>query len=163
MTDWFESLDARERLIVASGAVFVVLALIYALAWAPLDKKHAERRTEVDIWQRAIAELRPLRVQPASGQQAGSAPANNSRQTPITIVDQTLRSRGLDSYRRGSKPISSNGIMVDFEDVAFDELILWLGDLSEQYGMHVQIASFSTNSQMAFGRTNASVTLERAL
>ncbi len=163
MKEWFESLEARERLFVTAGAVIVVLALVYGLAWAPMDKKHTALKAEVAIWQRSIAELRPLRVTGTGAAQPNATPITASLQTPITIVDQTLRSRGLDRYRRRSQPTTSNGIRITFEDVAFDELVLWLGDLSEQYEMHVQIASFSTSAQAARGRTNATVTLERAL
>ena len=163
MKDWFESLEARERVFVSAGSAIVVLALIYGLIWAPLDKKHAALRTDVENWQRSIAELRPLRVTGTSNAQPSVTLIIASQQTPITIVDQTLRSRGLDRYRRRSQPTASNGIRISFEDVAFDELVLWLGDLSEQYEMHVQIASFSTDAQAAPGRTNATITLERAL
>lgn len=161
MSDWFESLEARERLFVTAGAIIVGLALIYGLFWAPLDKKHAALRADVEILQRSIAELRPLRMAPANGAQ--SRLTTGGQQTPIVIVDQTLRSRGLDKYRRRSQPISSNGIRVEFEDVAFDELVLWLGDLSDQHALHVKGASFSTGAQAPPGRTNATVTLERGL
>ena len=163
MKDWFESLEERERVFVLAGSVIVVLALVYGLAWAPLDKKHAALRADVENWQRSIAELRPLRVTGTSSAEPSVTPIAASLQTPITIVDQTLRSRGLDIYRRRSQPAGSNGIRITFEDVAFDELVMWLGDLSEQYEMHVQIASFSTDAQAEPGRTNATVTLERAL
>lgn len=163
MKDWFESLQARERVFVSAGSAIVVLALIYGLIWAPLDKKHAVLRADVENWQRSIAELRPLRVTGTSNAQPSVTPITASQQTPITIVDQTLRSRDLDRYRRRSQPTASNGIRISFEDVVFDELVLWLGDLSEQYEMHVQIASFSTDAQAAPGRTNATITLERAL
>ena len=89
--------------------------------------------------------------------------AINSQQAPIIIVDQTLRSRGLDQYRRRSQPTTSNGVRVEFESVAFDELVLWLGDLSDQYGMHVQAGSVSAVTQAGPGRVNASLTLERGL
>ncbi len=163
MSDWFESLEARERLFVTAGAIIVGLALVYGMFWAPLDKKHAALRADVEILQRSIAELRPLRMAPANGAQSGLTTATGGQQTPIVIVDQTLRSRGLDKYRRRSQPISSNGIRVEFVDVAFDELVLWLGDLSDQHAMHVKGASFSTGAQAAPGRTNATVTLERGL
>ena len=38
MKDWFDSLESREQIFVAMGAVIVVVALIYALLWLPLDK-----------------------------------------------------------------------------------------------------------------------------
>lgn len=161
MKDWFESLQARERLFVSTGAVFVVLALVYALAWAPLDRKHALLRSDVESWQQSLAELRPLRAAATGAGQPGSTAAVRSLQSPLIIVDQTLRRRGLDRYRRSSQPTTSNGIRVVLEDIAFDELVLWLGDLSELYAMHVQVASFSAGAQALPGRIDATLTLER--
>jgi len=160
--DWLESLDSRERQFVSIGAVVAVLALAYGLGWVPLDKKHSELTRDVARWEQSLAELRPLRASAAGGTKSSATPAINRQQSPIIIVDQTLRSRGLERYRKRSQPTTSNGIRVEFENVAFDELVLWLGDLSEQYAMHVQAGSFSVGAQVSPGRINASLTLERA-
>jgi general secretion pathway protein M len=161
--DWFDSLEIRERLFVAVGAFILSVALLYGLVWVPLDTKHAMLMNDVENWQRSIAELRPLRSAPSTGSQARPGSNSGSLQSPIIIVDQTLRSRGLDRYRQRSQPTASNGIRVEFENVAFDELVLWLGDLSEQYAMHVQAGSFGKTSQVGQGRINATLTLERSL
>ena len=88
--------------------------------------------------------------------------AVTGQQSPIIIVDQTLRSRGLEQFRRRSQPTTSNGIRIEFENVAFDDLVLWLGDLADQYGMHVQQGSLSAGGRSGPGRINATLTLERA-
>ena len=163
MNDWFESLEMRERLFVVVGAVVVAVALIYGLVWAPLDQKHTLLKSDVDNWQRSLTELRPLRSAQPSGSQARAGENSGSQMSPIIIVDQTLRSRGLERYRQRSQPTASNGIRVEFENVAFDELVLWLGDLSDQYEMHVQAGSFGKTSQVGPGRVNATLTLERSL
>ncbi len=161
MKDWFKTLEPRERNFVLGGAGVVVLALLYNLIWAPLNAHHEQLKTDVKNWQLSLAELRPLgATQNNSGQ---SQVTLGSQQSPIIIVDQTLQSRGLDRYRRRSQPTTSNGIRVEFENVAFDELVLWLGDLGDQYAMHVQAGSFAAGSQLAPGRVNATLTLERAL
>ena len=163
MKDWFAGLETREQAFVAGGAAFVIIALIYALLWAPLDKKHRELATRVDNWQRSLAELGPLSALAGSTEPARPRVAVSNQQAPIIIVDQTLRSRGLDQFRRRSQPTTSNGVRVEFESVAFDELVLWLGDLSDEYGMQVQAGSVSAVTQAGPGRVNASLTLERAL
>jgi general secretion pathway protein M len=163
MRDWFANLETREQAFVAGGAVFVVVALIYALLWMPLDKNHRQLAASVDDWQRSLAELGPLRSLMGSAQTSRPQAPVNNQQAPIIIVDQTLRSRGLDQYRRRSQPTTSNGVRVEFESVAFDDLVLWLGDLSDQFGMHVQAGSVSAVPQAGPGRVNASLTLERAL
>jgi len=161
--DWFESLEARERLFVVVGAFVVTVAIVYGLAWLPLARSHDRLATSVHDWDRSLAELRPLKALAAARPQVASAAAAASQQAPIIVVDETLRSRGLEQYRRRSQPTSSNGIRVEFENVAFDDLVLWLGDLSRQHSMHVQAGSMSVVPQSGPGRINASLTLERAL
>lgn len=164
MKDWFAALETREQAFVAGGGAFVLIALIYALLWLPLDRNHSQLATSVSNWERSLAELGTLRSLASTSRQS---PANGNvpvtQQAPIIVVDQTLRSRGLEQYRRRSQPTTNNGVRVEFEGVAFDELVLWLGDLSAQYGMHVQAGSVSAIAQAGPGRVNASLTLERAL
>lgn len=163
MKDWFENLESREQVFVVSGAIVVVVALIYALLWLPLDKSHRQVQQSVAAWESSLAELGPLRALVANAGRQSSTRAVDSSQAPIIIVDQTLRGRGLEQYRRRSQPTSSNGIRVELESVPFDELVLWLGDLSEQYSLHVQAGSLTALAQAGPGRVNASLTLERAL
>jgi len=161
MKNWFASLEQREQIFVAGGAVVVLIAILYSLVWVPLDTGQKALAQEVSVWQRSLAELKPLKgLQPANSN--ASTPINaGSNQTPVVIVDQTLRARGLDRALKRSQPTTSNGIRVEFENVAFDDLILWLGDLSSQHGMQVSSGSMSTSSQSAPGRINATFTLER--
>jgi len=128
-----------------------------------LDRNHKQAAASVSNWERSLAELRPLRSIAGSGNAAAPRLTASSLQAPIIIVDQTLRSRGLEQYRRRSQPTANNGIRVEFENVAFDELVVWLGDLGSQYDLHVQAGSMSVQTQAGPGRINASLTLERPL
>ena len=161
MRDWFESLEPRERLFVSIGAAVVAVALLWGLIWAPLDKGHRELQQRVSTWEQSLADLRPLAAMPQP--QSGSRPASaaGGAQSPVVIVDSTLRSHGLGQPKR-SQP-TPNGIRVEFENVAFDKLVVWLGDLSYQYGMEVQAGSLSAATSESPGRINASLTLERSL
>ena len=161
MRDWFESLEARERLFVSIGAAIVAIALLWGLIWAPLDRGHRELQQRVSTWERSLADIRPLASMPQP--QSGSRPASTAggAQSPVVIVDSTLRSHGLGQPKR-SQP-TPNGIRVEFENVAFDKLVVWLGDLSSQYGMEVQAGSLSAATSESPGRINASLTLERSL
>lgn len=161
MRDWFESLEPRERLFVSIGAAIVAIALLWGLIWAPLDRGHRELQQRVSTWERSLADIRPLASMPQP--QSGSRPASTAggAQSPVVIVDSTLRSHGLGQPKR-SQP-TPNGIRVEFENVAFDKLVVWLGDLSQQYGMEVQAGSLSADTSENPGRINATLTLERSL
>ncbi len=162
MKDWFESLEQRERAFVAGGAAVATIALLYAIIWMPLDKGHKALVTSVTTWERSLAELRPLTGLPQTPGDSAKA-SLGAQQAPVVIIDQTLRARGLDRSLKRSQPTTSNGIRVEFENVAFDELVLWLGDLSSQYAMHVSSGSLSKANRAEPGRINATLTLERTL
>ena len=163
MKDWFESLEVRERLFVMAGALVVIVAGFLALVWVPLDSGQETIAESVASWERSLAELRPLRGLTQAGTRSQSSARGGVQQTPVVIVDQTLRARGLDRALKRSQPTTGNGIRVEFENVAFDDLVLWLGDLSAEYTMHVQSGSLSAASRAGPGRINATLTLERAL
>ncbi len=160
MKDWFANLEPREQLFVGVGAIAVAIIVLYGIIWVPFDNSHKALAEDVETWQRSLAELGPIKNQLArqSGDRRRPTPAN---QTPVVIVDQTSRARGLDRALKRSQPTTTTGIRVEFENVAFDDLVLWLGDLSSEYGLVVQQGSFST-SQTAPGRVNSTLTLERS-
>ena len=160
MRYWLESLESRERLFVISGAAITFIAITYVFIWLPLDKGQDDLSSRVAVWERSLAELRPLKGLAQSPGNSQPSVSVTSEQTPVVIVDQTLRARGLDRALKRSQPTTSNGIRVEFENVTFDHLVLWLGDLSGQFSMHVQSGSLSA-AQAGSGRINATLTLER--
>lgn len=160
MRNWFESLQAREQLFVFTAAVFLGFAVLYLGIWMPLDRGQKSLSLSVNDWKTALAELRPLKSQlqssgPGQTQRAGS------NQSLVVIIDNTLRERGLYNALQRSQPTTGNGIRVEFENVAFDELVLWLGDLSARYSLQIQSGSFS-NARDSEGRVDSTLTLERS-
>ena len=160
MEEWFDMLEVRERLFVLVGALFVACAFVYYGIWSPLDRGQATLAANVSTLQRSLAELKPLRA--ALGNSGGSQTViTNGNQSLVVIVDMTLRERGLYTALQRSQPTRDNGIRVEFENAPFDDLILWLGDLGNRYGLQVISGSFSAPMQDSQGRVNASLTLER--
>lgn len=162
MKDWYLSLQYRERLLVGGGAFVVALTLMWALLWLPLDRSHNALRTNVDNWTQSLKDIQPLRAAMQGGENSGTAASTGNELTPLVVIDQTLSARGLNGSVKTRTP-TPNGIRIEFENVAFDDLVLWLGDLSSAYAMEVQAGSMSVASRAGPGRINASITLERSL
>lgn len=161
MKDWIESLDPRERVFVAAAVVMVLFAVFWFGIWAPLDKNQKSATLRVADWQTSIAALRPMRG-PLQSMGSGQTPATNLNQSLVVILDNTLRQRSLyDSLQRSQPTPAGNGIRVEFENAAFDDLMLWLGDLNRQYGLQVVSSSFSAVSGDTSGRVNSTLMLER--
>ena len=148
-------------MLVSMGAAFVVLAIAWFGIWVPLDNGHKAVAERVDTWKSSLATLRPMRGQVQAA--ASGRPVNaGQNQSLVVIVDTSLRQRSLTNSLQRSQPTpSGTGIRVEFESAAFDDLILWLGDLHRQYALQVESGSFSISSSETPGRVNASVTLQR--
>jgi general secretion pathway protein M len=157
---WFESLEERERLFVIAAAVLLAVAVFYLVVWMPLDRGQRHLATSLDNWRDSLAELRVLRSSAATPGTTANLPAD-ANQSLVVIIDNTLRERALYNSLQRSQPTATDGIRVEFENVAFDDLVLWLGDLSARYGLQVQSGSFSAASQDNDGRVNSTLTLER--
>ena len=160
MKDWFASLEARERMFVSAAGVVIIFAAAWFGLWVPLSDSHSAASARVDDWRSSLAQLRPMRSQiVASGGRPTPAGLNQSL---VVIVDNSLRQRGLTNSLQRSQPTpSGTGIRVEFEAAAFDDLVLWLGDLNRQYGLQVESGSFTIASSDSPGRVNSSVTLQR--
>jgi type II secretory pathway component PulM len=163
MKDWLDTLAPRERIMVLVCAVVVAITLLWLLVWKPLDSRHDALRSSVSDWETGLAQLQRVAELRGSDSSAGGSPNPGADQTPVIIVDTTLRARGLSGALRRSQPTTSTGIRVEFENVAFNSLVLWLGDLSNRYGMDVQAGTLSVPAQADPGRINATLTLERNL
>lgn len=160
MRSWFESLEERERLFVLAAAGLLVIAIFYLAVWMPLDRSQENLESSVENWRESLSELRVLKGS-LTAQDTGEARRPDRNQSLVVVIDNTLRERGLYNSLQRSQPTATNGIRVEFENVAFDELVVWLGDLSSGYGLQVQSATFSAASRDNDGRVNSTLTLER--
>lgn len=160
MKDWFDNLDTRERTMVSIAGAFLIFAIVYLGAWMPLDRSVTRLSQSVSNQQDTLSELRRLRGRVSDpGKRSGSN--NTGDQSLVVVVDNTLRERGLSGPHKRSSPTGSTSIRVEFEDVAFDELIRWLGELNGNHSMQTQSASIS--NRPAVGKVNSTLTLERTL
>jgi general secretion pathway protein M len=160
MRNWFESLQIGERIFVLTGAVFLVVAVLYLGIWTPLDRGQKNLSLSVDSWKNALIELQPLKSQLQSLASAQSQQVDHN-QSLVVIIDNSLRARGLYNSLQRSQPITSSRISVEFENAAFDDLVLWLGDLSTKYGLELWSGNFSYARDYE-GRVNSKITLERS-
>jgi len=161
MKDWFANLEQREQWFVGIGGIVAILVILWALVWIPFDKGHNDLRTSVSTWEGALADLRVIRASMDAAPSTGPARPVATAQSPVVVVDQTLRERALSNAATRQQP-TPNGVRVEFENVVFDQLVLWLGDLSNQHAMEVQAGNLRKAAQAGPGRINASLTLERA-
>ena len=160
MKNWVKSLRIRERVFLLTATVFLVVTVLYLGIWTPLDRGQESLSLSVDSWKNALIEIRSLKYQLQSLASEQSKQIEHN-QSLIVIIDNTLRERNLYDSLQRSQPITSKSISVEFENATFDELILWLGELSTKYGLKLRSGNFSY-AHDSEGRVNSTITLERS-
>ena len=103
MKHWFDSLDSRERLFVLAGGAAIVLALLYAFLWTPLDQGHRALQASVTAWERSLAELRPLRGMTPALSTTGSQNPNLS--VPARSLTRLISAWIPRDYPTSGRPI----------------------------------------------------------
>ena len=157
MKTWFDSLAQRDRMVLAAGAVLVVLIVAWAFIWTPLRSGAAELDDAVAEKHQLLATL--LRAQALSGPaQSGAGAA--ATQSLVVLVDQTHRAHGLTGTLTRNQPDGTDGIRVTFQAASFDSLVNWLVALQRSYGVAVESANFSGTRQT--GLVGATFVLRRS-
>lgn len=162
MKAWFASLDPRERNALIFGGALLILILAYVLLWQPFSARAArleqavqEQRT-LKLWmQSAALEAQRLRAT----QVPASMRAGMGGQSLLAVVDQAARKDRLGVALKRIEPEGTSIVRVWFEQAIFDDVLLWLGNLQNTYG--VRITSISIDHQGgSAGSVNARVELE---
>ncbi len=161
MKDWFDNLEARERLTLLIGGAVLLLALAWVLLINPLFVSAGDRAEKIDALRADVARARVLGAEIAALKQSGARPTGAGQgggQSLLVIVEQTSRSAGLQVNE--TRPLDgSDAIRVRFRSASFDSLVRWMGQLSARYAIEIDIASLDRLDTE--GMVDAQLTLKR--
>ena len=152
---WWSSLAERERRIVGGGGVALALIVLYTGLYEPLVEARRERSADLQAARAVAVQLERLAVAVPRG---GTATAG-AGQSLLAIVDQSRKASAIDKPPSRLQPEGENTVRIWLEDVPFDPLVRWLGDLHVRYGVRVEAADIQRESGP--GLVNVRLTLVR--
>jgi general secretion pathway protein M len=153
---WFTHLAPRERIMVVTCGIVIVMALIWSLLIKPVYVGSAELEDRVAQKQAQLASLQELASQINTDGQTGIRTGSESI---VVVIDRTTRSRQLAQYLKRNQPDGNASVRLRFEGAPFDVLVAWLGELKQSYGMTMVTANFD---EAGTGRVNCSLVITRA-
>jgi general secretion pathway protein M len=161
MRAWFDSLEARERLMVAAGSALLVLFLLYVLVWSPIHSGYDALRNSVEE-QRATAVWMQESAQSLASlkRNSGKAAQGLGGKSLLSVADSTARAGGLGPALKRVEPEGSDSVRVWLDGAPFDVLVKWLGTLST---LGVSTESATLERGEATGRVNARLTLQATI
>ena len=153
---WYENLAARERRMVAIGAILVCALILLGGIVLPLQSAVS---TAVKAKDTRLADLEWMRVNAPEIRAGSGTLAPETGEAPVVLVDRVGREAGLGSALRGTQP-SATGVRVQLEAAPFDTLVTWLATLEERYGLAIE--SISVDRATRPGVVNANITFAQA-
>lgn len=152
---WWSSLAGRERRMLGGGGIALALIVLYTAAYEPLLAARAQRQMGLQAARALAVQLERLAVAAPRG---GPAVAG-AGQSLLAIVDQSRKASAIDKPPSRLQPEGDNTVRIWLDDVPFDPLVRWLGDLHTRYGVRVEAADIQRESGP--GLVNARLTLVR--
>ncbi|MBR7630548.1 GspM family type II secretion system protein ExeM [Aeromonas popoffii] len=132
---WWRSISAREQRLVAVGGSCLLIGLCYWMVWQPIDNRIAERERQVLSQQQTLAWLKE-KGEEVLAMQGGQGRQMDTSGTLEGVVNRTAFNQKIKIARLQPQ---GQELQVWIDTVQFDDLLIWLATLADQYGVQVQV------------------------
>jgi general secretion pathway protein M len=156
LQQWFDKLAPRERWMVMGGALFALVALIFALGIRPLYQARDGAAKRLGEQRQLLTDIEQV-ARRFGPQSASAAAVPTGNESLLVLIDRSTRERGLSGYLKRNQPEGTDGVRLRMENAPFDELLLWLSDVQSGQGLAAVSASFDPTGEP--GRVNANLVL----
>ena len=153
LQEWYRGREPRERRVLLAGAIAVPLLLVlFGLLSlqqrvAAADARVNQKREDLVWLQAVVPQLQSQR------QRLGAVGRRN--ESLVVTADRVARESGL--ALSSTEPGGNGALRVRADKASFDALALWLGQLTQRYGVVIENASIDAAD--ADGVVNASLVL----
>lgn len=159
-TDWYSSLQQRERMMIILTTIVIIITLFFLLVWEPIHKgleqeqQRLQSQQDILVWmQQAQQEVRALK---ATGVRTNKRNSN----TPISLsIEQTAATSGIKSFLTKMESSGKDTARASLDGVSFNQMMLWINTLEHSYG--VLASSVNIEGTDKSGLVNARITFSR--
>lgn len=131
MKAWWTALELRERRVVGLGVVIVAAALLYALAWRPLELGTAAVGDQVRSLRADVVWMRQAAVE-LKRRRGGAAPSESAR-TPLPVLLSTIsKEQRMDRAIAGLEPQDNGRVAVTVKQVEVGRFLHWMQALRDR-------------------------------
>lgn len=153
---WWSGLAERERRVLGAGAAALGLIVLYVGIWEPVAGARQRQQTQLHAARALAAQLESLA---AIAPRGSAAAVSGAGQSLLAVIDQTRKASAITKPPSRLQPQGDDTVRVTLEDVPFDALLRWLGELQGRYG--VRVADADIERESGPGLVNARLTLVR--
>jgi len=157
---WYHSLPQRDRMLVISTSVILLITLFYLIVWEPIhtgleqQKQQYQSQKSIVRWmQEASAEVKLLK-------RSGAKTITSSNQPVSLIVEQSAKISGLKNNIGKLESSGKNGARTKLDGASFNQILIWLNTLEKKHGVSVTSANIERGDKT--GTVNARLSFSRS-
>jgi general secretion pathway protein M len=154
---YWRGLAPRERLILGAGGALAAILLLYALAWAPLQRDLDRLRADLP---HEYEQLQWMRAQTSRVKVLRAVPPVVPSGGLLSFVEQSAQAYSIRANIKRIEPQGANVVSLAIDGVGFNSLVEWLANLQKQGGVRIDNASLEP--QPTPGVVNARLLLRGA-
>lgn len=159
MKNWFFSLAPRERVMVATAAVFTMAALFYVAVWQPLHQGADELETRIASQRELATRVTTLGAEAEKLRSSSRDSVQATDDSLLSVIDRSSRDADMDGAVKRIQPEGDDQAAVTVEGAGFNAMIRWLRELQQTYG--VTVSALNVTRGEDDGVIQARMTLER--
>ena len=161
INDWWDALQLRERYMVLFAAMLVALSIIYLAIWSPIATNRDSKLKRVEAKRDTVVWMNQKKQEVEHFKRINPNIFNSAthERSLLAIVDKSAKQMGVRPSIKRIEPKGENRVQLYVENIAFDYLIVLLGELERRNNIEVTGASFNRSDQV--GNISGRVTLNR--
>jgi general secretion pathway protein M len=137
---FWQARNPREQKVLALGAGLLLLALLYAYLWQPMNQERERLRTQLPAMRGALAAMKDQGREIA---QLKTGTAATERLPLAQIIDQSAAAAGVKEKLTQVTPLAPDRVQVTLNSVAFDKWLAWLKALQGEHAVRVESAQIA--------------------
>ena len=156
--EFWQARNPRERMILTYGGVFLMLTLLYGLAWLPISEGRKKLSATLPQLRADVAQMR-THAQEVTGLQANGprppgtgAASGDARQA----AESGLQGANLRDKVSAIDRVDAQRVRITLNGMPFDALLMFLGDMQSQQRLRVETLQIQATDA---GRVKGAVTL----
>lgn len=155
LREWWLARNTRERALIASGGGALVVAVLWAYVWAPLE---ADRVRLAAAMPTLRAQAQQVALQAADVERLRAAARARGNAAPSQpAIEETLRTAGLGAGVTGVAMLGGGRVQVNLGMVPFDALVRAIAQLTESHGLAVETVALKATGEPGMVRVEALV------
>lgn len=156
---WFNSLTAQEKKLIKLGVIILVPVMLWKFIYWPITHTYESKQAQLINLHKQYKEMESFKTLFKVQEKLGKKFHRDLNQPFIAWIDEQLTKNDLVQFVVRSEPKDNQTLILSFENVMFDELVIWLESLENNYSIKISEVDINLTDKDN-GLCNVRITLE---